>query len=524
MDALAFDYVVIGSGIAGLSAARELSQVGEVCILTKRTVTEGATQYAQGGIAVAMRADDAPQLHFLDTLNAGDGLCDPEAVRVLVEEGPKWVQDLIDIGTHFDKTGQDYDFTKEAAHGRRRILHAGDATGREIETSLSTAVLKHPNVTVMTDMTVIKLVQDGTRIVGCIAYKSGKLVSVKAKAVILATGGCGQIFERNTNPPVATGDGMMMAYDVGAALQDLEFTQFHPTTLYLGDKQPISFFLITEAIRGEGAVLRNSLGERFMPNYHPDAELAPRDIVARAIFFECQKLGATHVFLDLSMTCVDIAKRFPMIYQRCLEANIDITKDLIPVSPAAHYMMGGVKADIWSRTTVPGLYAVGEVSATGLHGANRLASNSLLDGLVFGHRAGKDAVTHWQSFSGAADRMLFEEIENLTQYSPFTPKLVSQALIIKTKLQSLMWTYVGIVRDQAGLEFVLHTFRQWQPFLDLKVLDLRIMEVQMMLRLGMLMAASALQRQESRGSHYRTDYTSKLGSQGEHILVPFSFS
>ncbi len=345
------DYVVIGSGIAGLSAAKYLGAHGKTLVVTKGAIREGSTHYAQGGIAVALAPSDTPDYHLEDTLKAGDGLCDTDAVQVLVEEGPARVRELILMGAQFDRDGENYSYTQEAAHGQRRILHAGDATGREIEKTLGNAVLNQENVQFLPNTSVVRLLMDADRCVGCEVMSESGLAQIFAGAVILASGGCGQIYAYNTNPPVSTGDGVSLAYEVGARVQDMEFFQFHPTTLYLGDKKPISLFLISEAVRGEGAVLRNIYGERFMPQYHPDAELAPRDVVARAIFHQMQQTDTPHVFLDLSPCLGDVTQRFPTIAKRCLSAGIDIRRDFVPVAPAAHYAMGGVSTDLSGRTT-----------------------------------------------------------------------------------------------------------------------------------------------------------------------------
>ena len=383
------DVCIIGTGIAGLTAALNCAKQGlTVTVLTKSSIKESSTLYAQGGIAVAMDKGDTPQLHYEDTIAAGAGHCDAKMVRILVEEGPKHVQDLIGYGANFDRNNGALAYTKEAAHRTRRILHAGDATGREIEKTLGRRVAQEARVRFFSHCSATALNLDSYgRCTQVWAETEAETVVVQASAVLIATGGCCQVFKHNTNPPGATGDGIILAKEVGAVISDMEFVQFHPTTLYVGDQKPISLFLISEAVRGEGAVLRNRHSERFMTTYHPAAELAPRDVVSRAVFSEIKKQGSEHVFLDLSSLKVSIKERFPTIYERCLAANIDLNTDWAPVAPAAHYMIGGIQTDEWGQTTVPGLYAAGEVASTGVHGANRLASNSLLEGLVFGARA-----------------------------------------------------------------------------------------------------------------------------------------
>lgn len=503
MNTIIFDYVVIGSGIAGLTSARQLSLSGKTCLISKGRFTESATLYAQGGIAAAMCGDDTPAFHFEDTIRAGDGLCDEAAVRVLVEEGPLRVSELIELGAQFDRVNGALDFGQEAAHGRRRILHAGDATGREIEKTLGNALQREGQVTLFPNTMVLELnVVDGV-CVGCVANGPDGLVQLYAKAVVLATGGCGQLFSRNTNPAVATGDGLALAYRVGCEVQDMEFIQFHPTTLSLGDQKPISMFLISEAVRGEGAVLRTVSGERFMPKYHPSAELAPRDVVARAIVSELKLTNSDHVYLDLTQLSLDVATRFPTIYSRCLEAGIDISKDFIPVSPAAHYMMGGVKTDLWGHTNVDRLYAVGEVACLGVHGANRLASNSLLDGLVFGYRAAVDALKWLTTTAPVA-------LPSDRQWIQVSPEKRDEIMMLKQSLRDKMWLDAGILRDRDGLldlQQFLDTFSE--TLLSISSVDRDVCEVQNMAVVAGLIVRAALAREESRGSHYRVDFPTK---------------
>ncbi len=382
------DFVVLGGGIAGMRAAIELARGGRVLVLTKDDLYESSTEYAQGGIAAALGEDDEVTLHLHDTLLAGDGLCREEAVRVLVEEGPQQIQQLIDWGTRFDRNGTKLAFTREGAHSRSRILHAhGDSTGSEILRALMAKARTLPSIQLQPHAFATELVQQDGKVCGVtyLEAPSSPPKRLPAHGVLLATGGLGHVYKETTNPSVACGDGVAMAYRAGALLSDMEFVQFHPTALFV---KGAPRFLLSEALRGEGAYLRNMLLERFMPRYHEAAELAPRDVVARAIIMEMQKTRADFVYLDLtSLDPEHVKKRFPRIFSTCLKYNIDITADLVPIHPAAHYAMGGVATDLHGATSLPGLFAAGEVASTGVHGANRLASNSLLEGLVFGARS-----------------------------------------------------------------------------------------------------------------------------------------
>src|SRR3954471_6784340 len=377
------DYLVIGAGVAGLRAAIELAEAGQVLVVAKDSLRESSSEYAQGGIAVALSDDDEVALHEQDTLYAGDGLCDASAVRVLVEEGPAAIEQLIEWGAEFDREGAELAFTREGAHSRNRILHAhGDSTGREIARTLYRKAVSLPNITFRSFAAITSLLADDG-VTGALLGEE----AVGARAVLLATGGLGRVYLNTTNPEVATGDGVAVAYRAGAEIQDIEFVQFHPTALRL-DGAPS--FLLSEALRGEGARLLNADRERFMARYHPLEELAPRDVVSRAIVAEMVRLGSRHVWLDLTHREAGFVRgRFPRIYETCLRYGIDLEREAAPVAPAAHYAMGGVRADLDGRTTLARLYAAGEVACTGVHGANRLASNSLLEGVVFGARAGR---------------------------------------------------------------------------------------------------------------------------------------
>ncbi len=385
------DFLIIGSGVAGLRAAIELAPHGSVLVVTKDRPSESSTEYAQGGIAAVMSDEDQVGIHFDDTLKAGDGLCKEDAVKTLVEEGPDRIMELIGWGAEFDKEGTTLDLTIEAAHSRRRILHShGDSTGKELERVLLKKVRSLPSVRKYPFAFTVDLIVCDGECRGAYVLREGEITALFARATILTTGGAGQLFSRTTNPLVATGDGMAIAFRAGAILEDMEFVQFHPTSLYY---PTAPHFLLSESMRGEGAVLLNIHKQRFMPDYHQLGELAPRDIVSRAIISEMVKTESNHVFLDLRhMGKKFVKKRFPKIHETCLQYDIDITEDLIPVSPAAHYIMGGIKTNRDGETNIKGLYAAGEVACTGVHGANRLASNSLLEGLVYGARTGRAAV------------------------------------------------------------------------------------------------------------------------------------
>jgi L-aspartate oxidase len=440
------DFLVIGSGVAGLRAALELSREGHVIMLTKGHPLQSNSIYAQGGVAVALSEEDDVAIHLTDTLKAGHGLCRPEAVRVLVEEGPARIQELIRWGAKFDKTGGKFAFAREAAHSRSRILRArGDATGNEMVRALMAQVARQKRIQRLDYHFTVDLVVEDGRCCGAVVLdeSSSKQFIVPAKAVVLSTGGAGQIYARTTNPPNATGDGMAMAFRAGAMLQDMEFVQFHPTALYLPSSPP---FLLSEAMRGEGGQLRNNKGELFMQRYHPLGALAPRDIVSRAIWAEMAATRAHHVYLDVTHLGAEfIKRRFPTIYATCLRYDIDITEEWIPVSPSAHYMMGGVWTDLNGATSLPGLFAAGEVACSGVHGANRLASNSLLEGLVFGMRAAVAAIAFGQRHA-LPDLSAHED--RLRQRVPGT---LEDAEKLRSSLRRTMWGQVGVIRSRESL-------------------------------------------------------------------------
>jgi L-aspartate oxidase len=505
------DYVVVGSGVAGLRAAIGLSAAGNVLVLAKSNLSDSATSWAQGGIAVALSDEDEIGLHEQDTINAGDGLCRHDAVALLVEEGPKYITELIEWGTEFDRAGTKLAFTREAAHSRSRILHAnGDSTGREISRALLARAHKIPNLHLRAHAFTTELIVESGRAVGLrfIDETDGSRHEVRAGAVLLATGGLGQIYRETTNPDVATGDGMAIAYEAGARLSDMEFVQFHPTALAV---KGAPRFLLSEALRGEGGVLRNIGLERFMKRYNEAQELAPRDIVARAIVSEMHRTQSDYVFLDMTKKDAEFLKhRFPLIYTTCLSYGLDLATDMAPVCPAAHYMMGGVKTDLWGRTSVPGLYCAGETADTGVHGANRLASNSLLEGLVFGARSGQammqDAPVSKRTKMSLPGSPAPKpgETANLVPVAPKLQKLTPAAATLKT-IRDIMWNRVGILRSGKELAEAVrllatlelpHNAHPGRAEHELRNLHL----------LATLIARSGLAREESRGSHYRSDF------------------
>jgi L-aspartate oxidase len=501
------DYIVVGAGVAGMRAAIELAAAGRVLVLAKSELTESATQYAQGGVAVALSDEDEISLHLQDTLDAGDGLSNPEAAKVLVEEGPARIQELIEWGTEFDRHGTKLTFTREGAHSRSRILHAhGDSTGREIGRALYAKAATLKNISFWEwEFTADVCVQEGHATGIRVMNDHGEARPVHARAVLLATGGLGQVYRETTNPSVATGDGVAMAFRAGAELQDMEFVQFHPTALYV---QKAPRFLLSEALRGEGGYLRNAEMQHFMPKYHDMAELAPRDVVARAIAHELEisTLADPVVYLDLTHLGPDhLARRFPRIHATCLQYNIDIGTDLIPVRPAAHYAMGGVRTDLQGRTSVPGLYAAGEAACTGVHGANRLASNSLLEGLVYGARA------------GATMREEVDAARANPNHGPSKPcKIAAENPRIREgrgadefirAVRDLAWKNIGIVRSGTSLRQAIEQLESWRSCLP-AMTSRRHCEANNVFQSALLIARSALSRQESRGAHYRLDYPS----------------
>ncbi len=492
---LSTDFIVIGSGVAGLRAAIALAEAGaQVTVLTKDKASESNTEYAQGGVAVVLSDDDRAELHEGDTLIAGAGLCDERAVETLVTEGTRYIKQLIEWGTEFDKEGGNLVFTQEAAHSRRRILHAnGDSTGAEFVRSLIARAGREPSISLLPFAATESLLTADGRCTG-VRYLDPILRApreVFAKAVILCTGGAGQLYQHTTNPPVATGDGMAMAYFAGADMADMEFIQFHPTALSL---EGAPRFLLSEAMRGEGGILRNAQGVRFMGRYDERLELAPRDIVSRSIVAEMRRTGSRTVFLDMTALEGDFLRhRFPKIDETCRALGLDIAKDMLPVSPASHYCMGGVRTDLWGRTTLPGLYAAGEVTCTGVHGANRLASNSLLEGLVFGARAGEAAASDSGQLSVVSGR---SEARNEVAENKRKPAL---STAVRKRVKRVMWERVGILRDRESLRRAIAEFDQIAKA-NLSTASRNFVT------LAGLVAAAAFWREESRGGHFRTDF------------------
>jgi L-aspartate oxidase len=502
------DYAVVGSGVAGIRAAIELSQAGSVLVLAKSQLSESATAYAQDGISVALSDEDEISLHEQDTLNAGDDLCRPEAVALLVEEGPKYITQLIEWGNEFDRAGTKLAFTREAAHSRSRILHAhGDSTGREISRALLARAHTIPHLHLRPHAFTTHLILEKDRAAGVqfIDENDGSLHELRAGALLLATGGLGQLYRETTNPEVATGDGMAIAYDAGAILSDMEFVQFHPTALAI---KGAPRFLLSEALRSEGAILRNIHLERFMKRYHEGQELAPRDVVARAIASEMHRTNSPHVYLDMTSKPTDFfEKRFPRIYSTCLTYGLDLASDLAPVRPAAHFTMGGVKTDLWGRTSIPGLYAAGETGTTGVHGANRFASNSLLEGLVFGARTGIAMIKDAPGSRKTQGHLPGSPAPKTWNHSGKTPDKhePKAAAAVLDKLREVMWKQVGILRSGKELKEAIEILAALEiPRVEKEGRFGH--ELRHLHSLALLIARSAFAREESRGSHYRSDF------------------
>jgi L-aspartate oxidase len=502
-----YNYVIVGSGIAGLFAALLAKDHGSVLILTKDSIDECNTKHAQGGIAAPVGPDDSPELHLRDTLAAGAGLVDEEAARILTSEATERIADLVRFGVPFDSVEGHVALGREGAHSRARVLHAGgDSTGEHIELSLS-SLARMSAVNVREYCLVEEVLTDnGTaRGVRAIDARSGSRETFEGRFVILATGGAGHLYKITTNPDVATADGVALAYRAGAEIMDMEFIQFHPTALRLPG---VPAFLISEAVRGEGGVLRNSEGRAFMSDYHPQKDLAPRDVVARAIVAEMTRGGSDHVDLDVThLPPEKVSARFPQIYRFCLDHGIDITKQPIPVSPAAHYMMGGVRTNTWGETNLCGLYACGEVACTGVHGANRLASNSLLETVVFARRA----VARTLSGDGP-DALPAAETVSLPE-----PAAGAVPPLSRAALQALMWDDVGIIRSAESLTRARQALAAWQTELPAPD-DRPSHELANLVLAGRLVSEAALMREESRGAHYRTDFPKPRDEWLRHIV------
>jgi L-aspartate oxidase len=539
-----FDVLVVGAGAAGLYTALCLPTSLRVGLITKETVTLSASDWAQGGIAAAVAPEDSPQLHIEDTLKAGAGLCDIAAVKFLAEQAPSCIQSLVNLGVAFDRHDSNLALTLEAAHSRPRVLHAADTTGREVTTTLTDQVLRRENIQVIQQALALSLwIEPKTgQCLGTSLFYQGKITWIRAGAVILATGGGGQVFAQTTNPAVSTGDGVAIAWRAGAILRDLEFVQFHPTALSKPGR-----FLISEAVRGEGAHLVDDTGRRFAFDYHPAGELAPRDVVSRAIFSHLQKTAAdpatANVWLDMRPIPPDkIRHRFPNIIAVCQHWGIDVFTQPIPVSPAAHYWMGGILTDVMNATNIPGLYAIGETASTGVHGANRLASNSLLECIVFGAQMAN--VDYGKLQLGKQESVNIIETETLA----VNPSLIEwenqqrQLAEIRKNLPRVVWQSAGICREQSSLETAISQVASWQEdFADLPLSQLLLSlkstqsvnfqqpqiekelrlwaETRNLLDIAELILKSAVFRTESRGGHYRSDYPETDANWQVHTLV-----
>ncbi|HEY9627492.1 MAG TPA: L-aspartate oxidase [Coleofasciculaceae cyanobacterium] len=535
-----FDVLIVGGGAAGLYAALCLPSHFQVGLITKDILSLSASDWAQGGIAAAIAPDDSPQLHIEDTLKAGAGLCDLEAVALLVEKAPECVRSLVEMGVGFDRQGADLAMTLEAAHSRRRVLHAADTTGRAMVTTLTAQVLSRKNIRVIPQSFVLDLWIDDSRCQGVQMIWNNQILWLRAGAVLLATGGGGQVFAQTTNPDVSTGDGVAMAWRVGAQLRDLEFMQFHPTALTVPHAPR---FLISEAVRGEGAHLIDDRGDRFAFEYHAAGELAPRDVVSRAIFSHLQKTAAdpaaANVWLDLRPIAPEtIRHRFPNIIQVCQRWGVDVFQQPIPIAPAAHYWMGGITTDTLCRTTIPGLYAIGETASTGVHGANRLASNSLLECLVFGSRLAALELPNWRS-APTLPQMPAPSAESLPDWQASTAQIHHW----RQAVPRLMWQSAGICREQSVLETAIAQIQAWrQEFASLPISQILLTrspqaalslpdplpamptlrtwaETRNLLDVAYLMLKSAAFRQESRGGHYRLDYPQTQTDWQAHTIV-----
>jgi L-aspartate oxidase len=495
------DFLIIGSGIAGLRAALELASHGRVLVLTKSDPRAGSTGYAQGGIAAAVGPGDSPELHAADTIGAGDGLCDERAVTVLVSEGAEYVRQLIEWGAAFDRHPDGtLDLAREAAHSVRRVLHAADATGREIARTLASRLATLPAVQILDHAVAVQaIIEDGSVVGARFLDAKGVLTEARAAATLVATGGAGQVYRETTNPAVACGDGVALAYLAGARVADLEFVQFHPTVLAVPGAPR---YLLSEALRGEGARLINDRNEPFMARYEPDGDLAPRDRVARAMLREADRTGAP-VFLSLAhLPAAEVRARFPSIAELCRRVGLDLATDRLPVGPAAHYLMGGVVTDLDGRTSLPGLFAAGEVACTGVHGANRLASNSLLEGLVFGARAGR-AMRAWRDAA-------WPEPVSRPLEAPPPAGAVGKPAMAEDDLRSLMWQEAGVFRGREGLTRSAATLESAWTAVEGALargegLTPERWRVVSLVTVARLIVRAALRRVESRGAHWRSD-------------------
>lgn len=491
------DFLVVGSGIAGLNFALKVSEYGKVLVVTKKEIIESNTNLAQGGIAAVTREDDSVQLHIKDTLNVGADLSNKRIVKLLAEQGPEAIRNLLSFGVNFDKEDNELHLTTEGGHSIARVLHSGDSTGREIEQAMTESVRENGEIEVFENCFAIDLIIENKQCIGAkiLDTKNRKVCDVFARATVLATGGIGYIYQNTSNPEIATGDGIAMALRAGAKIEDMEFVQFHPTTL---NKFGAPHFLISEALRGEGAILVNSSGERFMLDYDSMAELAPRDIIARTIFGELKR---GPIYLDIRHKGRSfLLDRFPMIYQECLKYDVDIAEDLIPVSPAAHYICGGIKTNEYGETSIANLLAFGECTCTGVHGANRLASNSLLESVVFSSLGAEKA-----------KKYLKTEVQvPLHQKETVFSNIETQELnYLKTELRKSMWEYVGIIRNQKQIDLMLKKLEHLNRRLaniGKNGVNTRFLELKNMVAVAQLVTKAAYTRKESRGTHYREDY------------------
>jgi L-aspartate oxidase len=513
------DFLVVGSGIAGLSFALKAAKHGKVLIVTKANEDESNTKYAQGGVAVVVdKIEDSFEKHINDTLIAGDGLCDKEVVEAVVKEGPDRINEIIDYGTNFDKTHEGiYDLAKEGGHSEFRVLHYKDITGFEIERSLLEEIHREPNIEILTHYFAVDLitqhhlgefVSKSTTDINCYGIyafntENNQVEKILSKVTVMASGGAGHIYSVTTNPTIATGDGVAMVYRAKGKVRNMEFIQFHPTALFNPGEYPS--FLISEAVRGFGGVLKRINGEEFMHEYDERGSLAPRDIVARAIDAEIKKSGEDFVYLDVRhKNKHDMLEHFPNIYAKCLDIGLDMTRDMIPVAPACHYMCGGVLVDHSGRSSIQRLYACGECSSTGLHGANRLASNSLLEALVFAHRIYEDAIVNFNNF---------EIPPNIPDWDEHGVKLSNEDILVThniREMQKLMNDYVGIVRSDFRLERAMRRLgllhEETESFYKQTKLSVKLCELRNLIQVSYLVVKSAMARHESRGLHYTTDY------------------
>jgi len=526
-----FDVLIIGSGLAGLTVALKVASEKKVCLVSKRKINDNSSSWAQGGIAAVLTGDDSIEAHIQDTLIAGAGLCDQEVTRQVASHARETVEWLIAQGVPFTREddGSGYHLTREGGHSHRRIIHAADATGHAVQKTLAEQVLSHPNITVLEDHIAVDLItsrkagigapQDNTECLGAYVLDNmtGKVMTIGSQQTILATGGAGKVYLYTTNPDVSTGDGIAMAWRAGCRVANMEFIQFHPTCLF---HPKAKSFLITEAVRGEGGILRLPDGTKFMPQHDKRGELAPRDVVARAIDFEMKKRGLDCVFLDISHKPADfVISHFPTIYRRCMELGIDITKEPIPVVPAAHYSCGGVMTDHTGRTDLASLYAIGETACTGLHGANRLASNSLLECMVFGQAAANDILAQAQKPSIALPYWDESRVTDADEEVIITHNW--------NELRRTMWNYVGIVRTSKRLTRAMHRIQMLRDEVDEFYINFRVsnnlIELRNLLQVAELIVRSAMERHESRGLHYSKDYPNMLDIAVPTVLEPSNY-